>query len=203
VIDYEFVTKPILVRVRGERYLAMNYNNSLSLWNFDEYFKKCRVRTSAHIRPSARTRWMRSQNDLGPDDAQKVRQPLSRTWVEGVTLSVATGTTGINPRREGPRTASSRSRAACRRRCARRRADPLVGSGRRTCAWRSMFTNASASPWVDHHRVRPRRAQTLAKGDKLTVTLERIDGGKLRCAGATWSAAVVVLPRPSFDPLES
>ena len=25
----------------------MNYNNSLSLWNFDEYFLKCRVRTSA------------------------------------------------------------------------------------------------------------------------------------------------------------
>jgi hypothetical protein len=29
--------------------------------------------------------------------------------------------------------------------------------------------------------------QTLAKGDKLTVTVERIDGGKLRCTGATWS----------------
>jgi hypothetical protein len=27
--------------------------------------------------------------------------------------------------------------------------------------------------------------QTLAKGDKLTVTVERIDGGKLRCTGAT------------------
>jgi hypothetical protein len=25
----------------------MNYNNSLSLWNFNEYFLKCRVRTSA------------------------------------------------------------------------------------------------------------------------------------------------------------
>jgi hypothetical protein len=31
VIAYEFVIKPILVRVCGERYLAMNYNNSLSL----------------------------------------------------------------------------------------------------------------------------------------------------------------------------
>jgi hypothetical protein len=27
----------------------LNYNNSLSLWNFDEYFLKCRVRTSAHL----------------------------------------------------------------------------------------------------------------------------------------------------------
>ena len=35
MIAYEFVIKPILVRVCGERYLAMNYNNSLSLWNFD------------------------------------------------------------------------------------------------------------------------------------------------------------------------
>jgi hypothetical protein len=31
--------------------------------------------------------------------------------------------------------------------------------------------------------------QTLANGDKLTVTVERIDGGKLRCTGATWSDA--------------
>jgi hypothetical protein len=29
--------------------------------------------------------------------------------------------------------------------------------------------------------------QTLAKADKLTITAERIDGGKLRCTGATWS----------------
>jgi hypothetical protein len=36
--------------------------------------------------------------------------------------------------------------------------------------------------------------QTLAKGDKLTVTVERIDGGKLRCTGATWSDAVVIFP---------
>jgi hypothetical protein len=35
--------------------------------------------------------------------------------------------------------------------------------------------------------------QTLAKGDKLTVTVERIDGGKLRCTGATWTDAVVIL----------
>jgi hypothetical protein len=27
--------------------------------------------------------------------------------------------------------------------------------------------------------------QTLAKGDKLTVTVERVDGGKLRCTGAS------------------
>jgi hypothetical protein len=36
--------------------------------------------------------------------------------------------------------------------------------------------------------------QTLAKGDKLTVTVERIDGGKLRCTGATSSGAVVIYP---------
>jgi hypothetical protein len=36
--------------------------------------------------------------------------------------------------------------------------------------------------------------QTLAKGDKLTVTVERIDGRKLRCTGATWSDAVVIYP---------
>jgi hypothetical protein len=28
----------------------------------------------------------------------------------------------------------------------------------------------------------------------LTVTVERIDGGKLRCTGATWSDAVVIYP---------
>jgi hypothetical protein len=33
----------------------------------------------------------------------------------------------------------------------------------------------------------------VAKGDKLTITAERIDGGKLRCTGATWSDAVVIL----------
>jgi hypothetical protein len=32
------------------------------------------------------------------------------------------------------------------------------------------------------------------KGDKLTVTVERIDGGKLRCTGPTWSDAVVIYP---------
>jgi hypothetical protein len=36
--------------------------------------------------------------------------------------------------------------------------------------------------------------QTLAKGDKLTVTVERIDGGNLRCTGATWDDAVVIHP---------
>ena len=36
--------------------------------------------------------------------------------------------------------------------------------------------------------------QTLAEGDKLTVTVERIDGGKLRCTGATWTDAVVIFP---------
>jgi hypothetical protein len=36
--------------------------------------------------------------------------------------------------------------------------------------------------------------QTLAKGDKLTVTVELIDGGKLRCTGATWSDPVVIFP---------
>jgi hypothetical protein len=46
LIDYEFVIKPILVRVCGELF-GLNCNNSLSLWNFDEYFLKCRVRTSA------------------------------------------------------------------------------------------------------------------------------------------------------------
>ena len=47
MIDYEFV---IMVRVCGESVFGLNYNNSLSLWNFDEYFLKCRVRTSAPIR---------------------------------------------------------------------------------------------------------------------------------------------------------
>jgi hypothetical protein len=50
LIDYEFVIKPILVRVCGESVFGLNYNNSLSLWNFDEYFLKCRVWTSAHLR---------------------------------------------------------------------------------------------------------------------------------------------------------
>jgi hypothetical protein len=36
--------------------------------------------------------------------------------------------------------------------------------------------------------------QTLAKGDKLTVTVEGIDGGKLRCTGATWTDAVIIFP---------
>jgi hypothetical protein len=46
----KFVIKPILVRVCGESVFGLNYNNSLSLWNFDEYFLKCRVWTSAHRR---------------------------------------------------------------------------------------------------------------------------------------------------------
>jgi hypothetical protein len=29
---------------------------------------------------------------------------------------------------------------------------------------------------------------------KLTVAVERVDGGKLRCTGATWSDAVVIFP---------
>ena len=32
------------------------------------------------------------------------------------------------------------------------------------------------------------------EGDKLTVTVERIDGGKLRATCGTWDDAVVVLP---------
>jgi hypothetical protein len=40
----------------------------------------------------------------------------------------------------------------------------------------------------------PVGVQTLAKGDKLTITAERIDGDKLRCTGATWSYAVVIFP---------
>jgi hypothetical protein len=35
---------------------------------------------------------------------------------------------------------------------------------------------------------------TLAKGDKLTVTVERIDDGKLRATGAKWDDAVVIYP---------
>jgi hypothetical protein len=35
--------------------------------------------------------------------------------------------------------------------------------------------------------------QTLAKADKLIVTAERADDGKLRCTCATWDDAVVVL----------
>jgi hypothetical protein len=39
-----------------------------------------------------------------------------------------------------------------------------------------------------------RRCERIDGGDKLTVTVERIDGGKLRCTGATWSDAVVIFP---------
>jgi hypothetical protein len=42
--------------------------------------------------------------------------------------------------------------------------------------------------------------QTLAMADKLTVTVERIDGGKFRCTGATWSDAVVIYPGEALGP---
>jgi hypothetical protein len=51
-----------------------------------------------------------------------------------------------------------------------------------------------ASTKVTKQLLRTGSPQTLAKGDKLTVTVERIDGGKLRCTGATWSDAVVICP---------
>jgi hypothetical protein len=53
LIAYEFFIKPILVGVCGESVFGLNYNNSLSLWNFDEYFLKSRVWTSAHLRNRA------------------------------------------------------------------------------------------------------------------------------------------------------
>jgi hypothetical protein len=38
-------------------------------------------------------------------------------------------------------------------------------------------------------------AQRIAANvTNLPITAERIDGGKLRCAGATWSDAVVIFP---------
>jgi hypothetical protein len=36
--------------------------------------------------------------------------------------------------------------------------------------------------------------QGMKPPSKLTVTVERIDGGKLRCTGATWTDAVVIFP---------
>jgi hypothetical protein len=40
----------------------------------------------------------------------------------------------------------------------------------------------------------PKRA-TRSFGDALEpVTVERVDGGKLRCTGATWTDAVVIFP---------
>ena len=39
----------------------------------------------------------------------------------------------------------------------------------------------------------PPREQAAMNQDE-TVTVERIDGGKLRCTGATWSDAVVIFP---------
>ena len=38
--------------------------------------------------------------------------------------------------------------------------------------------------------------------DKLTVTVERIDGGKLRCTGATWLDAVVIYQGGGAGPCE-
>jgi hypothetical protein len=40
----------------------------------------------------------------------------------------------------------------------------------------------------------PRSDEDDFEADKLTLTVERIDGGKLRCTGATWSDTVVIFP---------
>ena len=37
-------------------------------------------------------------------------------------------------------------------------------------------------------------AAMCGQNAKLTVTVERIDGGKLRCTGATWTDAVIIFP---------
>jgi hypothetical protein len=50
-----------------------------------------------------------------------------------------------------------------------------------------------ASTKVTKQLLRTGTPQTLAKGDKLTVSVERIDGGKLRCNCATWSDAITIL----------
>ena len=57
---------------------------------------------------------------------------------------------------------------------------------------RGNFVSNEASTKVNKQLGDTTPLQTLAKGDKLTV--ERIDGGKLRCTGATWSDAVVIFP---------
>ena len=55
MIANEFVIKPILVRVCGESVFGLNYNNSLSLWNFDEYFfKMSRVDEFSGLGPALR-----------------------------------------------------------------------------------------------------------------------------------------------------
>jgi hypothetical protein len=38
----------------------------------------------------------------------------------------------------------------------------------------------------------PRSDEDDFEADKLTITVERIDGGNLRCTGATWFDAVVI-----------
>jgi hypothetical protein len=52
VIDLEFVIKPVLFRVCGERYLAMNYNNSLSLsnswWRSEDVSRRVRSRDEVY-----------------------------------------------------------------------------------------------------------------------------------------------------------
>jgi hypothetical protein len=83
LIAYEFGIKPILVRVCGGRYLAMNYNNSLSLWNFDEYFLKSRVRTSARGAGDGRgaayrkSGWKTFDPNATPYDANQVKKERS------------------------------------------------------------------------------------------------------------------------------
>ena len=57
----------------------------------------------------------------------------------------------------------------------------IASGGAKACAcllWRCLVT------WS-----RPRSEPKLPPPDKLTVTVERIDGGKFRCTGATWSDA--------------
>lgn len=56
------------------------------------------------------------------------------------------------------------------------------------------MVNAEATKVTKEFMHTGRALQTLAKADKLTVTVERIDGGKLRCNCATWDDAVVILP---------
>ena len=56
------------------------------------------------------------------------------------------------------------------------------------------FVSNEASTKVNKQLGDTGALQTLAKGDKLTVTVERVDDGKLRWTGATWSDAVVIFP---------
>jgi hypothetical protein len=70
----------------------------------------------------------------------------------------------------------------------------LPNAGHKDCRkWGSLVSN-EASTKVNKQLGDTTPLQTLAKGDKLTVTVERIDGGKLRCTGATWTDAVVIFP---------